>query len=263
MNLHGAAVLAYPFSRGTRVEFSAGVRHAAYLSDRRTQVSLLASGKVLTTDRQEFRGAPPTTVAEVGAALVHDTSVFGPTGPILGSRYRLEVAPAVGQMSYTGVTADVRNYFMPVRPYTVAVRVVHSARYGPDAGDPRLVSTFLGSSYFVRGHRDDLYYCRPGAERACGDELLGDRLLVGNVEIRVPISGILSRQIDYSFLPADAFAFVDAGMIRGGAATTSISSVGAGLRASALGFPVEIAAIRALDGPRPRWQFDFGFRIGF
>jgi len=28
-------------------------------------------------------------------------------------------------------------------------------------------------------------------------------------------------------------------------------------------FPVEIAAIRALDGPRPRWQFDFGFRVGF
>ena len=52
-------------------------------------------------------------------------------------------------------------------------------------------------------------------------------------------------------------------MIHGDSRTTSISSFGAGLRANAAGFPVEIAAIRALDGPRPRWQFDFGFRVGF
>ena len=32
----------------------------------------------------------------------------------------------------------------------------------------------------------------------------------------------------------------------------------AGVRVNALGFPVELAAIRALDGPRPRWQFDLG-----
>ena len=42
-----------------------------------------------------------------------------------------------------------------------------------------------------------------------------------------------------------------------------ISSFGGGVRVNAMGFPVEMAAIRALDGPRPRWQFDFGFRVGF
>jgi hypothetical protein len=29
------------------------------------------------------------------------------------------------------------------------------------------------------------------------------------------------------------------------------------------GLPLEIGAVRALDGPRPRWQFDLGFRVGF
>ena len=263
MQLRAAAVLAYPFSRGTRVEFTSGVRHGAYHRDLRSQVSSVETGEVITTDQVESRGGLPTTVAEFSTALVHDTAVFGATGPILGTRYRLEVAPAAGQLSYTSVTADVRRYIMPVRPYSIAVRVLHTARYGGDGGDPRLLSNFLGSSYFVRGHRQDLQYCRPDATRVCGEDLLGHRLLVGNLEIRVPISGLLTRQIDYSWFPADAFVFADAGMIHGESRSTSISSFGAGIRANALGFPLEIAAIRALDGPRPRWQFDLGFRVGF
>jgi outer membrane protein assembly factor BamA len=205
----------------------------------------------------------PTTVAEVSAALIHDTTVFGPTGPLLGSRYRLEVAPAAGQLSYTSVTADFRQYLMPVRPYSIAVRVLHSGRYGADGSDPRLLSNFLGSSYFVRGHRQDLHYCRPDATRVCGDDLLGSRLLVGNVEVRVPLWGITSRQIDYGSFPADLFGFADGGRIWGEGNSAMISSFGGGIRMNALGFPLELAAIRALDGPRPRWQFDLGFRVGF
>ena len=263
MQLRAAAVVAYPFSRGLRMEFTGGVRYAAYHRDLRSQIASTATGEVLASEQVESRGGQPTTVAELSAALVHDTTVFGPTGPLLGSRYRIEVAPAHGQLSYTSVTADVRKYVMPVRPYSIALRLLHSGRYGDDGSDPRLLSSFLGSSYFVRGHREDLQYCRPDADRVCGDDLLGHQLLVGNVEVRVPLWGILSRQIDYRSFPADAFVFADAGVIKGKARSTTISSFGGGLRVNALGFPVEIAAIRALDGPRPRWQFDLGFRVGF
>jgi hypothetical protein len=263
MQLRAAAVVAYPFNRGLRVEFTGGVRYAAYHRDLRTQISSVASGKVLGSEQVESSGGVPTTVAEVSAALVHDTTVFGPTGPILGSRFRLEVAPAHGQLSYTSVTADVRKYLMPVKPYSVALRLLHSARYGADGGDPRLLSNFLGSSYFVRGHRQDLQWCRPDLNRVCGDDLLGHQLLVGNVEVRVPLWGIMSRQIDYRGIPADAFVFADAGMVRGQARASTISSFGGGVRVNALGFPLELAALRALDGPRPRWQYDLGFRVGF
>jgi hypothetical protein len=157
----------------------------------------------------------------------------------------------------------VRQYVMPVRPYSIAMRVLHAARYGADGDDPRLLPNFLGSSYFVRGHRQDLRYCRPDATRICGDDLLGNRLLVGNLEVRVPIWGITSRQIDYGPLPADAFVFADGGMISSTGRSTSISSYGGGIRINAAGFPIELAAIRALDGPRPRWQFDFGLRVGY
>ena len=262
--LRAGAVAAYPFSKGLRVEFMGGVRHAVYHRDLRSQIVSSESGKVLATERVESRGGLPTTLAEVSAAIVHDTTVFGPTGPLVGSRYRFEVAPATGELSFTSVTADFRQYWMPVRPFTVAVRMLHSGRYGADGSDPRLLSNFLGSSYFVRGHRQDLRYCRPDADRVCGDDLLGSRLLVGNIEVRAPLSGILSRQLDYGAWPVDAFIFADGGRVWSGTGSAPvISSLGGGFRVNAIGFPVEIAAIRALDGPRPRWQFDLGFRFGF
>ena len=48
-----------------------------------------------------------------------------------------------------------------------------------------------------------------------------------------------------------------------GTVAAMISSFGGGIRVNAMGFPIELAAIRALDGPRPRWHFDLGFRVGF
>jgi Tol biopolymer transport system component len=263
IQVRAAGLLAYPFSRGLRVEFIGGVRHARYLSDVRSDVFSAETGRVVSSERVESTGGEPTTVAEIGAAIVHDTTVFGPTGPIVGSRYRFEVAPAVGDLTYTRVVADYRRYFMPVRPYTVALRAIHWGRYGPDGHDPRLQSNFLGSTYLVRGHRLDHAMCRPDAARACGDALLGNRMLVGNVEVRVPLWGIRSRQIDYGAFPIDAILFVDGGVIFSGAHRAGISSFGGGVRVNAGGLPFELIALRALDGPLPRWQFDFGFRLGF
>jgi len=258
-----AALVAYPFSRGLRVEMFAGIRHERYQRDQHLSISSVATGRVLESAEVETYGGAPATVAEVGAALVRDTSVSGPTGPILGSRYRVEIAPAVGQLTYTSVVTDLRRYVMPVRPFTVAMRLVHSARYGADGSDPRLLPSYLGSSYLVRGHHEDLRYCQPDATLTCGDELMGNRLLVGNIELRVPVMGLLSREIEYGLFPMDAFLFADGGVVSSGERRTGISSIGGGIRVNAGGLPLELGAVRALDGPRPRWQFDLGFRVGF
>ncbi len=282
LQVRGAALVAYPFSRALRVEMFAGVRYATYHRDQRRQISSAATGRVLESDHVDTRGGAPTTVAEAGVALVRDTAVFGPTGPLTGSRYRLEVAPAAGQLSYTTVMADLRRYVMPVRPFTLAMRMVHSARYGGDDGDSRLLPSYLGSSSFVRGHHQDLNHCRPETARACGDDLLGSRLLVGNIEVRFPIWGLLARQSEYGTIPIDGFMFADGGLITEsgngdpgsesssgrwfpglGSRRTSISSIGGGIRVNASGLPLEVGGVRALDGPRPRWQFDLGFRVGF
>ena len=259
------------------------MRYAAYHREVRSQVVDAASGRVLDAERIRISGGTPTTVGEIGTAIVGDTAVFGPTAPLLGSRYRFEVAPAIGSLSYTRVLLDYRQYLMPVRPYTVAMRFLHSGRYGPGGDDPRLLSTFLGSQYFVRGHRLDSRRCRPTLARVCDDELRGNQILVGNIELRFPVTGVLSRQIDYRFLPADAFIFADAGVVWAGSQSLAsdladsaasigsvtfgqrriISSIGGGVRVNAGGLPVEFAVLRAMDGPAPGWTFDLGFRVGF
>jgi Tol biopolymer transport system component len=271
VQLHVAGLLAYPVNRAVRVEFITGVRHAAYRRDTRSQVSSVATGRVLERGSEESSGGDPTTVAEFGTALVRDTSVFGPTGPVLGSRYRLELAPAVGDLTYTRLLMDYRQYLMPVRPYTLAMRLIHQGRYGPDGNDLRLLPGFLGSSYFVRGHTSDARDCQPNPDRGCGDELLGSRQLVGNIELRVPVWGLLSRQLQYGPLPMEAFAFADGGVVWsksqieaiGTTRRHTISSIGVGVRMNAGGLPFEFAALRALDGPAPGWSLDFGFRTGF
>jgi len=248
-----------------------GVRHASYHRDLRSQISLASTGRVLETANEELSGGGATTVAEVGTALVGDTTVFGPTGPILGSRFRFEIAPAAGDLTYTRVLADYRRYLMPVRPYSVAVRVMHSARYGRDGDDSRLLPSFLGSRYLVRGHTSDARECQPETGSVCGGELMGSRLVVGNIEVRVPAWGIFTRQLEYGPLPLDVFAFADSGVVWSRRAPTSlnsgrrtvVSSLGLGMRMNAGGLPFELAAVRALDGPSPGWSFDFAFRTGF
>jgi outer membrane protein assembly factor BamA len=264
MQLRTAALLAYPFNRGLRVELTGGVRHERYQRELRSNITSAATGRVLAADSVTSSGGEPTTVAELSAALVHDTTVFGMTGPLIGSRYRFEVAPAVGKLSYTRVVADYRRYLMPVRPYSVAIRGLHVARYGRDSDDPRLVSNYLGSNNLVRGYQLDVRYCPADPARVCGDELLGSRVLVSNVEFRVPVWGVVSRRLEYGRVPADAFVFADSGLVWSSRKrANAISSVGAGIRLNAGGLPFEFVMIRALDGPPQGWQPQFGFRVGF
>ena len=91
---------------------------------------------------------------ETAAALVYDSAVFGPASPVLGHRYRFAVAPAFGSISYTSVTADYRRYVMPVRPFTIAMRVMHQGRYGSGADDPRLLPLAWTLRDVVRGYGD-------------------------------------------------------------------------------------------------------------
>jgi hypothetical protein len=85
-------------------------------------------------------------LGEASVALVHDSAIWGPAAPILGTRSRLEVSPAYGGLSFTGLVVDYRKYVMPVRPYTVAARLQYQARFGADAGDARLHPLFVGRS---------------------------------------------------------------------------------------------------------------------
>src|SRR5262249_19726478 len=126
------------------------------------------------------------------AALVFDTSNFGATGPVAGSRYRLEVSPAFGEIQYQGLLLDYRRYFMPVPFYTIAVRALHYGRHGRGGEDLPRFPLFLGDPTLVHGYDVNTFNaadCVATAISSCPafDRLLGSRVLVANVELRFPL----------------------------------------------------------------------------
>jgi hypothetical protein len=229
--------------------------------------TLKTTGRTLT----EAPAGRPIYVGELEAAFVQDTAVSGPTGPILGQRLRLEVEPAVGALTYAAVRVDARRYLMPIRPVTLAVRVQHAARYGAGSADPRLTPLLLGLQSVVRGYDMRSYAADECGRRATScaliDELAGSRIASMNVELRAPLLGLLSGNLDYGRLPIEAFAFADGAMLwtreGNGWDRDRFRSVGLGARVNAGGIVFEIAAARPFDRLRNGWTASLLLRPGF
>jgi len=250
-----AGVAMYPFSRARRIEFSGGLH--AITSDREiaTRVYARGTGALLTESQERTAAEPAVTLFDTSAALVYDSSVFGGTGPLLGTRYRLEAAPTLGDLSYATLLADYRRYVMPVAPITVALRVQHVGRYGLDAGDPRLLPLVWTLRDLVRGYDAQ-------------DVLTTRRLVVANLEARVPLVGAFGRLSRANALPVDGILFADAGAFWSGAGPSAaapaiLRSAGAGVRFNAGGFIFEVDAARALDASSRGWRLAFNFMPGF
>jgi len=135
-------------ARSTERPTSSSPIHSALFSGwscrGRAQHRLLRAGRdpgVLASDRAapvrqhlDLPTLPSVTLFTTAAALVYDNSFFGATSPILGQRWRLEVDPTVGSLQFYTLLADYRKYLMPVRPFTIAARLLH---YGGTVAMPK------------------------------------------------------------------------------------------------------------------------------
>jgi hypothetical protein len=185
---------------------------------------------------------------------------------------RLEIEPAFGAVTFADVRADARRYFMPLRPVTVAVRLQHVGRYGPDAGDARLTPLVLGLQTLVRGYdlrRFALDECgRTATECSLLNELAGSRFALFNLELRAPVLGLLTGDLEYGAVPVEAIAYVDAGFLWTRHANAPLErdrfrSVGIGGRANLGGLIVEITAARPFDRASSGWTTSFLLRPGW
>ena len=261
----------YHLNRTQRLEFGIGVRRTGFEWQTVTRVIDATEHRTLSRSLEELPGDRAILLADADAAFVHDTAVSGPTSPVLGQRLRLSVEPATGRLSFADVRMDVRRYFMPVRPLTLAVRLEHLGRYGPGAGDPRITPLVVALQSRVRG-----YDLRSFVADECGasavecsplDELTGGRLGVVNIELRAPVLGLLSGDLRYGRVPIEAFAFVDGGFLwtrRSGAALERdrFRSVGAGGRVNVGGFIFELAGVRPFDRDKG-WTVSLLLRPGW
>jgi len=279
INRELSGTLSYPFSRAQRVVFSGSYQSVAFAAKRQTTVFSIDGGTILSDQQEKLPTAPAINLATYGAALVYDQATFGGTGPILGRRYRFEASRAGGDLSFTTALADYRRYVMPLRPFTLAGRLLHLGRYGPGAEDERLSEFYLGYTSLVRGYSSASY--NPGACAAtfpytsgCHDfdALFGSRIAVVNAELRVPVIGSLGLVRETGFLPVDAAIFYDAGVAWNrnekpklfGGSRQGISSYGVSVRLNVLGFLIcQFNIVHPNDRPEGGWRLEFGFNSGF
>jgi hypothetical protein len=271
--------IAYPFSRASRVELGAAVRHISFGREIETSAFDPFTGQLIAQDRQKLDAPDGIGFGEGSAALVYDTALFGPTSPILGQRYRFEVSPAFGGLRYTGVLADYRRYVMPVRPVTLAGRLLHYGRYGPGGQDERITPLFIGYPTLMRGYDVNSFSaseCGPDSRTSCPvfDQLVGSRIAVANLELRIPLLGLFNRRNLYGPIPIELIGFSDWGVawtaedrarVLGGDGTRSVvKSYGGGARVNLLGFAVvEVDMVKAVDRPQKGWSWIFNFTPGF
>ncbi len=200
----------YPFSRYLRLEGGLSANRYSFRVD---SINNYFVGNRLI-DRERARADSPDGfyLFRTYAAYVGDRSRFGFTSPLDGYRYRFQVDRTFGEFSFWGLTADYRQYYF-THPFSMGFRLMHYGRYGPDAG--RLQPVYVGNPFFVRGYNIRAL-TRPeqnGDQFININNLVGSKIAVANVELRLPFTGpeqlaIISSRMFFS----DFILFADGGL---------------------------------------------------
>jgi Tol biopolymer transport system component len=276
----------YPISTVQRVEFSAGLRRIAadyqlfrIPFDGRT-------GQILGNGYVERVPGYAYNMAQGSAALVYDNSLMGYTSPFAGQRYRFELAPTIGDLSFVQALADYRRYFFR-RPFTVAARGLHNGRYGvderPGSNEQQVLrDQYLGYPWYVRGYYDVYSSCvnSSGSSQDCRllNQLFGSRIGVASAELRFPLIRHLVLGTSMAFPPIEGFGFFDAGVAWTGDTSPRfqrgvmglaenerglLTSAGVGARINLFGYLIaEINYVNAFERQNG-WRWQFNFQPGF
>ena len=274
----GSAIASYAFNAAERFDVSAGVANISFDQQAETTLFDPTTGDVISTQREVLPSDDALTFGQFSAALVYNTAIYGPTSPVAGQSYRLQVGQTTGTLNFTSVLADFRRYLMPVPFYTLAARAVHFGRYGRDGQHPLLAPIYLGYPELVRGY--DIYSygpseCRPSAVSSCPEfnRLVGSRVLVGGLELRLPLLrplGVTQRM--YGPVPLEVGVYFDAGVAWNegekptfaGGQRKGVSSAGVALRARLFGLLItEFDFSRPFQRPGKGLVFQFTISPGF
>jgi outer membrane protein assembly factor BamA len=153
---------------------------------------------------------------------------------VAGQRYRLDVSPTLGTLSYQTVLADYRRYFF-LNPLTIAFRGMHYGRYGRNAsgatadGEQLLYPLFLGQEYFLRGYASESFGPEECSGTSCDsfEKLWGNRIAVASAELRIPLFGVSEfGLINMPFLPTEVSPFFDIGYAWGDVSFAGIETAG-------------------------------------
>jgi hypothetical protein len=164
----------------------------------------------------------PMNLFQTSVALVGDYSFAAFTSPVRGGRYRFEVGTTFGTLDFQTITADYRRYFNPNLNMTLAFRALHYGRYNYSRAlvdnNQGIRPLFLGYETLIRGYAYESFNVRECGETTDGscpvfDRMFGQRLAVGNVELRIPFIGTDQfGLINLPYVPVELVAFTDVGV---------------------------------------------------
>jgi Tol biopolymer transport system component len=187
-------------------------------------------------------------ISNIDIALVGDNSLRGVASPLKGMRYRIQGSYYFGSVNFFSSIVDARKYFR-MKPFTLAVRGVHRARFGVNGRTNLLSPVFLGRDWFVRGYSYNSFNKVRFPDLSV-NELYGNNIFLANLELRLPFTGFEQISlIKSSFLFTELALFADAGYvtdksqnslyyfneIESEEESTFISSVGVSLRLNFFG----------------------------
>lgn len=177
-----------PFNRTRRLEFGGSVSWYSYRLDRINNYYYF--NRKIGEERENLDAPNGYMLQQLETAYVGDNSFFGIASPVMGHRFRFGADTYLGALDFVSVLADYRRYIF-LNPVTIAFRGYHYARYGQDAESNRIAPLFIGFPTLIHGYENVRFSdSRDFGENTFSiNELSGSRILVSNIEVRVPFTG--------------------------------------------------------------------------
>jgi hypothetical protein len=194
------------------------VQSLTYTKDVRVQQYDTATGIRIDTSTRSEQRADPMTLGQLSVAIVRDTSFYGATGPVYGSRSRFELGRSQGTIDLhhrAGRLAAIHHAGTPdhSRHSGLALR-----RYGPGSEDERLIQLYAGHPEFVHGYgvgTSNPSEC-VAARRADSAASSGTSSAAGcsspTLRSVRRCQGVLHGELGYGRVPVDLVGFYDAGV---------------------------------------------------
>lgn len=272
----------YPLNTFQRLEFSLS---GVYLS-RDSVIDRTTVTPTLTKTERVTRRVENLVFAGPSVALVWDNALYGYTGPIAGSRYRIEAGRFFGDVELNNVLVDFRNYMNIGGMWSFATRLSGLWKSGESEDEFRY---YWGSPYFLRGYDGGSFSAaecigsaiivKTEAATACPvrDQLIGSSVFLVSNEFRFPIIALLDLGVvPLGLPPIDGAIFFDVGVAFNsieqlvwsrpvGADPVifrkPLASYGIGIRMNILFAILRLDYALPLDRPRHSggvWSFSFG-----
>jgi len=275
-----SGVIQYPFSQTRRIEFTGGFQRQAFKQE--IETVLLVNGQIIDDSTVKSPFNYSLSLAHAATAFVGDSSVFGFLSPVRGTRYRYELQALTGDLKFQTALADWRKYFF-FNPVTVAVRGIYYGRFGQDAESGRISPLYIGQDSLIHGYNissigpEECVSTTPGAQNCpVFDRLVGSKIGVANLEVRVPLIGTKQFGLASGFVPTELFGFVDSGaawssndsvklrFARNNATDhVPVVSVGGGVRVLLAYIPLEFYAAKPFQRPTQGWVTGFNIITGW